>query len=603
MQLSTKHANQQVVRRYDFSGGLNTSAALENIADNQLSQVVNMEYDDVTGCLRTVAGTVGVYEFVGKDEGNDGKAHEYVGTVANKTRYVYTMRGEAEELDFSANLGVGVLLEQVVNVAMPGLDDLLADTAAPPAAPTIPDAVIAPDDEPQPDPSDEEPEEEEVPKLKAVLYDGINKLFLFVDKDNTLYAGDLNRCDPIGQLSGELYPVAADWEDGTLIASGGKLQYFNGQGLVTITQAPEQCESVYVRAGRIVVSDLATGLIRFSAVGDEEDWTESSGDDSKSKFVEIGYKDGGHVIGMANLSQNMIIIKDNKRVYRLSGEYPDWVIDEVSRNIECTNRLGYCSIVSDMLILGRQEVQALVPSAYSSNTYVKPQNVAGNIPEEIAALPQDAKVRYVPPLTQVWVIAGTKRVLVYDVARQAWLVRVFNSRVFDVISVGDNVYLVRGHGLTMLDGSTFYDEGKALSWRFTARRMVSHNDFLLKRLQVSIVPLTSDIYMGYVQAGGVAIPLPIPDIFLKVYHNRSKIYKNKIKIKLSGRNLGKYASSDRVHSNPESVYGNQTPIFSRKRAIIKESRNVYRNKHLDLFGRGTQGGFLLSNIVMDIVEV
>lgn len=49
MRLATKHANQQTVTLYDFTGGLNTSTTEETIADNQLAVAVNVEVDSVTG--------------------------------------------------------------------------------------------------------------------------------------------------------------------------------------------------------------------------------------------------------------------------------------------------------------------------------------------------------------------------------------------------------------------------------------------------------------------------------------------------------------------------------------------------------------------------
>ena len=54
MLLSSKHQNQQPVVRRDFSGGLNTTSTVEGIAENQLADVLNMEVDHSTGCLKTV---------------------------------------------------------------------------------------------------------------------------------------------------------------------------------------------------------------------------------------------------------------------------------------------------------------------------------------------------------------------------------------------------------------------------------------------------------------------------------------------------------------------------------------------------------------------
>ena len=57
-----------------------------------------------------------------------------------------------------------------------------------------------------------------------------------------------------------------------------------------------------------------------------------------------------------------------------------------------------------------------------------------------------------------------------------------------------------------------------------------------------------------------------------------------------------------IFGNPELIYGNKQKIFS-ARDITKESRNVYRNKYLDVRGSGNMSGFALSGITLDIVEV
>ena len=347
MKLGVKHANQQQVVRADFSGGLNTSANIEGIAENQLSYAVNVEIDQATGRLKTVAGTSDIMSFDG---------------------------------------------------------------------------------------------------IVAAAYDEINGVILLVKSDKSVYAADLSKnkiSRNLGTLTGNLYPVTASWEDGLLIASGGKLQYFNGAMLDTIADSPN-ATSVYIRAGRVLVTEGNT--VHYSGVGDETNWSEETNDDSSSKFVEAGYKDGGELLGMLNLSTDVLLIKNNRRVYRLNGEFPNWQISEVSRNVEVSGRLSFCSVADSVFILGRNEVQNI----QTTNAYgdMKPQNIATLIPVEIQNLPANSLLRYVPPLNQLWIIAGSV-VLMFDLVVNSWFKREFNSPVVDVISVGNEVFIVQTeyHGL------------------------------------------------------------------------------------------------------------------------------------------------------------
>ena len=81
--------------------------------------------------------------------------------------------------------------------------------------------------------------------------------------------------------------------------------------------------------------------VRYSGVGDETNWVEDTNDDSSAKFLEVGYKDGGKLFGMINLSSDVLLVKDNRRLYRLNGEYPNWSLNEVSRNVEVRSRLEF----------------------------------------------------------------------------------------------------------------------------------------------------------------------------------------------------------------------------------------------------------------------
>ena len=142
MKLYGKHGEQQtVIAKADFTGGLNTSAQVDGIAENQLADVLNMEIEVATGKLQTVAGTVDILE--------------------------------------SEN-------------------------------------------------------------IFAAMYDSVNEVVMLVKNDRQVYFTDFegNFSYSLGTLTGNLYPKYAQWEDGIIISSGGKLQYFNGEELKTLDSAP-----------------------------------------------------------------------------------------------------------------------------------------------------------------------------------------------------------------------------------------------------------------------------------------------------------------------------------------------------------------------------
>lgn len=429
--------------------------------------------------------------------------------------------------------------------------------------------------------------------LFAVMYDEINRKILLVKQDKKVYIEN----NEIGELSGELYPIYTSWENGILIASGGKLQYYNGTELKTLENSPNS-SSVYIRSGRVLVT--SGNEIRYSGVGDEENWIDNTNDYSSSKYIEVGYKEGGNFLGMVNLSQYILIVKDNRRLYRLSGEFPDWTVQEISRNVECNDRLGICAVSDAVYILGNDEMQGLSENEFSGN--VKPSNVGILVKRELKKLSKGTKIRYVPPSNQIFLIDGTEKILVYDLVFRSWYARKYNERVIDVIVIEDEVYLLRENELSKENATKFEDVGKPMTWKFRGRRLVSQHEFLLKKTQVAFIPLNANVYSGEVRVGAVKVVFPIPRRQLEIHNNRSQLWRNRTRISNIGRGRGTYFSELPIYENQNLLHGNREGIFNR-RTIIKENRNVFRSKYLDVTGEGKSGGVIIEEINIEIAEV
>lgn len=415
----------------------------------------------------------------------------------------------------------------------------------------------------------------------AAVYDEINEILLLVTNDKKVYTADIIEGTvgtEVGTLSGDLYPLATRWEDGALLASGGKLQYFNGTTLETIADSPIST-NVYVRAGRVMVTDDANN-VRYSGIGDESNWTEDTNDDASAKFVEIGYKDGGKLFGMINLSSDVLFIKDNRRLYRLSGEYPKWSLNEVSRNVEVRSRLGFCAIADSVFVIGRNEVQNI----QTTNAYgdMKPQSVSDLITAEVQSLPTDTLLRYVPPLNQIWAVAG-KSVLVFDLVVKSWYKRQFNSPVVDVLPIDNEVFIIKQDRVSKLNARSFNDAGEPLHWWFQAQRLLSLNEYLLKRVQVSYTPMDRLLTNGQIRVGAVIVDLPAID-------------------DETTRKRFLTTASEYIYEDEDPIYSNPKPIFTRPTVLV-ENRNVYRNKFLDIRGSGNSGGIILNAIMMTVAEV
>jgi len=394
--------------------------------------------------------------------------------------------------------------------------------------------------------------------IKSLIYDKINKIWLVVDISNKVYTINLTAEIPvlsatIGTLTGALFPVYAAWESGVLIASGGHLQYYDGTALTTLSASPAVCTEVYIKSGRVLANDLTAGNesnIYWSATGDETTWSDDSNDDSTSKWLEVGYKDGGKIIAFVPMSADVLVIKNNKCVYRVTGEYPNWTVVEISRNVDCSARLGYYPEGTSVYILGNGRMQYLDTSQFYGD--IKAADVGTKVSTKLSALDLDnPRMIYVPPLNQVWIPLQQRYVLVYDCTTKSFFQRRFvQEGIIDVVSVGTTIFIVRPSSICKVVPHLGYDNGEKMMWRFAGKRLISSDDFLLKRASVNITPHFDTLIEGNIKVGGIMFPLPTPYMAYRVWHNYSRIYHNRRHV------MGANERSYNLYESGQDVYEN-----------------------------------------------
>ena len=356
--------------------------------------------------------------------------------------------------------------------------------------------------------------------IKSAAWDDINKALLLFCKDGNSYAlMDDGEFFHIGELNGDEEVVTANWEDGVLVASGGYLQYVKYVAssdpeedqtptvykLNTIIQSPPDSRGVFIRSGRVFVFDGDDNLL-YSAVGDEENWTQDSNDPSAAIFTQIGYKSGGRIIGLINLQSYVLIIKDNGKVFRLENEFPDWVIKEVTSNGLCKGPAAFASIGSNVFILGERTLQAISPTDDNGNM---PVNLVGKqVENEIASLPAATKMRFNTDLNQLWFVTGSQWVLVFDCNTQTFFQRYFNSDVVDIVG---NTIIKRDRICELLiDDNVMQDNNEPLEYRAKFKTDSSLNDLLVKKVELAIIPLVDfyDNAAARLKVGKIVVPFP-----------------------------------------------------------------------------------------------
>lgn len=592
MRLSTKHSDQQVVARTDFSGGLNTSLAIEMIADNELADCSNMDVDQSTKLLKTISGAKTVLKpsFVIKYVIHD--KINFAWLLVDTNRQVY----RSDLTTVSAQIGKlnGTLApkytewENGVLVVSGSLLQYFDGTTFKEINPTI--------------------EHDKAYWTEFTAKKWATSTAYAVDNvvtnSETYY-----RCTKAHTSDTSF--TAANWQTLTSKDEWVQAMTYSQNDYVTYSSKiyycttahtsatkPTVCEDVYIRAGRVLIS--YDDIIKYSGIGDEENWTDDSNDASTSKFVEAGYKDGGKIIAMTSLSNAVIVVKDNNRVYKISGEFPNWSVSEISRNADCRSRMSCCAVVDNTVMLGQNRLQIIQTTDQYGD--MKIINTGEKVERELLRLPDDAKCIFVPPLNQVWLIGDDGFVLVYDLTFSSFYKRQFNSNVIDVISVNENVFIVKSDRISVLTAYYMKDDDESLKWSFKAKRLMTHNELLMKRVQISITPHFDSYVIGDIVTGAIINSLPMPDYLTRVqgnhaplYHNRTLIYKTKSKGYV-------VAVGDIVYKDSTPIYHNTQPVWT-MRNIMSDKRCVCRNKRIDIKGNGIGGAFVLNSIAIDVVEV
>lgn len=311
-------------------------------------------------------------------------------------------------------------------------------------------------------------------------------------------AGAAGTTTQIGALTGAVRPQFCVFGTDVFIASGGKLQKYDGSTLTTVTDSPVHAVGLYARAGRLFCFETDSDMLRGSAVGDGTVWTiPPSATDADPCETQIGYKVAGNIVAAVPSLTDVIFFK-SRATFRLVGEYPEWKIVEISRDEEIANRDTAANVAGYLFYLEKSKGMRLL------------QGTDGY--EEIA--PGDALVNINPWLRnnmsdtacRVWNLRGRNILLIsagagkllptyyeYGIASMPALMWEFYGDVRDVAEPDrDNLYIAIGANLHDFSGRTSEDYDSAagshlspVSCSFSTKKVVGASEFLTKRLGIS----------------------------------------------------------------------------------------------------------------------
>jgi hypothetical protein len=213
----------------------------------------------------------------------------------------------------------------------------------------------------------------EIPGLGVLIQSVSSNLFYF--REMLLLSLDLSEI----MAEGKFRVIGAQpfhttlWDDGRVVFAGradngdipARLCWFDGRGAVGgikwvgTPEAPENPRRLFVRNGRLGCVE-GDSTLRFSGVGDMEQWENDPDDLSTAQFVEVGYKDGMSVTAVVPLSRDLIVFKcregDTKHgiIYRVVGDFPDLSVVEAARNTGTFSQRSVQIVGNDIFYLSEE---------------------------------------------------------------------------------------------------------------------------------------------------------------------------------------------------------------------------------------------------------
>lgn len=315
---------------------------------------------------------------------------------------------------------------------------------------------------------------------------------------------------PIDLLSTSTPPVSVRWGDpdvGTLIASGGKLQYFIGGVLSEIADSPD-CSFVSRISGRVVVAGTTGSRIYFSGLGDHENW-DIEGDtwtDLDALWIDIGYKSAGNINAITKVNKDLVIFKSDGVVYRMTGDYPDWKVFEVGHGVKNISSQTATQLANDVVFLDESFGIYLV-SAVNEFGDIRVVEFGREINSDLLKhLGTGAAIWNLPGRAEVWIkpATGKKFVYVYNTIHKAWTTFTFPLEPTSAMTSGRTTYLAlkgeaidgSGNVIYTLDRDTDTEFGSKIAARLELRPVPSQLGNVLLRQSACDVDGSATVTFG-----------------------------------------------------------------------------------------------------------
>jgi hypothetical protein len=367
-------------------------------------------------------------------------------------------------------------------------------------------------------------------------YDRLHSVHLF-NIGTTLYkAPDFDTVTSVGTLTGSNNSVYHEYNGLILIASGGKLQKFDGSNLTTITDSPN-LDYVTDRDGRVTGFRANSAARFYSTTGDQDDWTNVPSDPSSAQTEYVADKSPGGITAI-DKGKDIVVYKSDGRAYREIGEVGDaasYQIKEACADADCLHHTCALTVNNEITFLGKSGFKSLrATSAYSDfDAFELGLNINAYI---VRNIDNNARMFHVKSRKQIWIVTqNDKRVYIYHYmpvypdGRGRWTVRTLKYQLSSVWETDTDVFIAYGTKIGKLNDNSDIDDDAQIQMSIIGKKylpgrkkaLVKYRSFMAR----NILPGS-----GSLQIGKKVEPLLFNTGAQKIYGNTVKIYGNTNKI-------------------------------------------------------------------------
>ncbi|MEA5034242.1 hypothetical protein [Cloacibacillus evryensis] len=318
------------------------------------------------------------------------------------------------------------------------------------------------------------------------------------------------------------YTLWGDQNELILCAGAGLYIYKASDDTLTkLPNAPARNDFCFARDGRVVSVDTSTDTLKFSGVGDPDNWIMASTNDHQwtaadGVFIDVGYKDGCNMSACAPLTDNLIVFKrpdgqpGQGKIYRLTGSYPDWAVVDYSSGSSAWNHRSCATTTNDLLFITSEGVASLGAVSDYGDFKVSWAGAKVN-PQLSKELSESCKLWKMPGAAQVWVSAKpSARVYVYSYGvgeKGAWTTFEFPGYIADACECDGDRYIAIGKQIFKMDEAFGTDNGNAFNGHLKMQAIRRRGMIVLKYVYVaynSMVASTASLFIN-----GQTVDLPL----------------------------------------------------------------------------------------------